>query len=160
MSLPAASVDGNGNRMRRFERSLPMLLLKAREAVMQKFTPSLRAHDLSPQQWRVIRVLVEVDALSSTEIAERCALLSPSLTRILQNLERRKVVRRVPCARDQRRSLVSLTAKGKQLFDKIAPVSEQRYAYIAATFGPGKLELLYELLDELIEKIEADKPAG
>jgi hypothetical protein len=34
-------------------------LLRAREAVMKKFSPSLKQHDLSPQQWRVIRVLVE-----------------------------------------------------------------------------------------------------
>ncbi|MGI9285228.1 MAG: homoprotocatechuate degradation operon regulator HpaR [Pseudomonadales bacterium] len=146
--------------MRRFDRSLPMTLLKAREVVMKKFMPSLRQHDLSPQQWRVLRVLVEVDSLDSTEIAESCALLLPSLTRIIQNLERRKLIRRVPCTRDQRRSLVSITAKGKRLFDKIAPVSEQRYAYIAEKFGPGKLELLYELLDELIEKIERDEPVS
>ncbi|MCZ6832009.1 MAG: homoprotocatechuate degradation operon regulator HpaR [Gammaproteobacteria bacterium] len=142
--------------MRQFKRSLPMTLLKAREVVMQKFIPHLRAHGLSPQQWRVLRALVEAEELDATEIAGRCALLMPSLSRILPNLERRELIQRMTSPGDQRRSLVSITATGQALFDKIAPLSEERYLYITDKFGYGKLELLYELLDELIEKIDAN----
>ena len=142
--------------MRQFKRSLPMTLLKAREVVMQKFTPHLRAHDLSPQQWRVLRALEEVEELDATEISERCALLMPSLSRILQNLEGRGLIQRVTSAEDQRRSLVSITPSGRELFEKIAPLSEERYQHITEKFGYGKLELLYELLDEFIEKIDEE----
>lgn len=142
--------------MRQFKRSLPMTLLKAREVVMQKFTPHLRAHDLSPQQWRVLRALEEVAELDATEISERCALLMPSLSRILQNLEGRGLIQRVTSAEDQRRSLVSITPSGRELFEKIAPLSEERYQHITEKFGYGKLELLYELLDEFIEKIDEE----
>ena len=45
--------------MRAFSRSLPMQLLRAREAVMQRFRPMLHQHGVTEQQWRVIRVLVE-----------------------------------------------------------------------------------------------------
>ena len=140
--------------MRQFKRSLPMTLLKAREVVMQKFTPHLRAHGLSAQQWRVLRALQEEVELDATEIADRCTLLMPSLSRILQNLEGRDLIQRATSTEDQRRSLVSITAKGQALFDKIAPLSEERYRTITEKFGYGKLELLYDLLDELIEKID------
>lgn len=140
--------------MRQFDRSLPMTLLKAREAVMRKFTPHLREHGLSPQQWRVLRALVEVDELDATEIAVRCALLMPSLSRILQNLEGRGLIKRMTSSADQRRSLVSISDSGRALFEKIAPLSEERYRTITEKFGYGKLELLYDLLDELIEKID------
>jgi homoprotocatechuate degradation regulator HpaR len=140
--------------MRQFDRSLPMALLRAREAVMKKFSPALKEHDLSPQQWRVIRVLVEEDALDATEIAERCALLMPSLSRILQ---RRGLVARTTAKNDQRRSIVSITARGRKLFDTLSPVNEARYAYITEKFGYGKLELLYELLHELVEKIDDEE---
>lgn len=147
--------------MRQFDRSLPMALLKAREAVMRKFSPALKEHDLSPQQWRVIRVLVEEDELDASEIAERCALLMPSLSRILQNLHRRGLVERRTATDDQRRSMVSITPRGRQLFEALSPVNEARYAHITEKFGYGKLELLYELLNELVEKLdedEGDKP--
>ena len=44
-----------------FEHSLPMMLLRAREAVMGRFRPMLREFDLTEQQWRIIRVLAEVE---------------------------------------------------------------------------------------------------
>jgi len=68
--------------LRDFDRSLPMSLLKAREAVMREFLPSLRSHQLSPEQWRVIRALVQEDGLELAEISLRCFLLAPSLSRI------------------------------------------------------------------------------
>ena len=57
--------------LREFDRSLPMRLLKAREAVMRNFLPSLREHDLSAQQWRVLRALVEGQDRDASEISEQ-----------------------------------------------------------------------------------------
>ena len=80
--------------LREFDRSLPMTMLKAREAVMRKFMPALREHDLSAQQWRVLRALNEAKSRDASEIADQCAILMPSLSRILRNLENRKLIRR------------------------------------------------------------------
>jgi len=140
--------------LRGFDRSLPMALLRAREAVMKKFNPSLRENDMSSQQWRVIRALNEEDGLDISELAERCYLLMPSLSRIIQNLEKRDLVSRAQSKSDNRRSVISLTDSGRDLFNVIAPKSIERYNYITDRFGYGKLELLYELLDELVEKLE------
>ena len=140
--------------LRAFDRSLPMALLRAREAVMKKFIPSLRENDLSSQQWRVIRALNEEEGLDITELANRCFLLMPSLSRIIQNLEKRKLVSRHQSSSDNRKSVISIKAPGKKLFRKIVPKSVERYDHITEKFGYGKLELLYELLDELIEKID------
>ena len=140
--------------LRAFDRSLPMALLRAREAVMKKFIPSLRENGLSSQQWRVIRALNEEQGLDITELANRCFLLMPSLSRIIQNLEKRELVSRNQSSLDNRKSVISITEPGKKLFQKIAPKSVDRYDLITEKFGYGKLELLYELLDELIEKID------
>ena len=140
--------------LRAFDRSLPMALLRAREAVMKKFIPSLRENGLSSQQWRVIRALNEEEGLDITELANRCFLLMPSLSRIIQNLEKRELVHRNQSSLDNRKSVISITEPGKKLFQKIAPKSVEHYDLITEKFGYGKLELLYELLDELIEKID------
>lgn len=121
---------------------------------MRKFLPSLRKHDLSPQQWRVLRALVEVEEMDASEIAERCSILLPSLSRILQNLERRKFIRRKSCNKDQRRSLITISARGRSLVKEIAPYSEERYDYITERFGEENLERLHELLGELINSME------
>lgn len=142
--------------LRGFDRSLPMSLLRAREAVMKKFMPSLKEHNLSAQQWRVIRALKDEDGLEISELSQRCQLMMPSLSRIVKNLEARSLIKRQSVEADQRRSAIYLTDDGCKLFELVAPKSAERYDYITEKFGYGKLELLYDLLDELVEKIEAE----
>jgi hypothetical protein len=43
--------------LRDFSKSLPMALMRTREAVMKRFRPSLRHHDITEQQCRVLRAL-------------------------------------------------------------------------------------------------------
>ena len=139
--------------MRRFKRSLPMALLRAREAVMSEFTPVLREYGLSPQQWRVLRVLMEHDEIDAKELAQLSYLQKPSLSRILTNLDARELLNRKIDSQDQRRSLISIKDKGKELFNTVSPYNERRYDHIEEVIGERKLDQLYSLLDEMIEKI-------
>ena len=140
--------------LRDFDRSLPMSLMRAREVVMKEFLPALRDNNLTPQQWRVIRSLEQVDSQTLSELSQRCYLMMPSVSRIVQALEARALITRASVAGDQRSSVLSLTKTGKALFEQVAPKSAERYEYITEKFGYGKLELLYELLDELVEKLD------
>src|ERR1043165_9845320 len=78
--------------MRDFSHSLPMSLLRAREAVMRQFRPSLRNHGLTEQQWRILRALTAVEAIEVTELARVAFLLGPSLSRILRDLAARDLI--------------------------------------------------------------------
>ena len=125
-----------------------MELLKAREAAMSRFRPMLRQHGLTEQQWRVIRALAAYQRIDASELAKRSFLLSPSLTRILQFLERAQLIKRSSDANDQRRSVFALTNKGRRIYDEVGPDSELLYAEIEKEFGVDKLETLYKLLAE------------
>lgn len=138
----------NAAAIRDFEHSLPMELLKARESAMARFRPMLRNHGLTEQQWRVIRALSAFEGIDASELAKRSFLLAPSLTRILQYLESKKLVKRSADANDQRRAVFALTASGRKLFSRVGPDSEALYAEIESAFGNDKLELLYNLLAE------------
>jgi len=139
-----------------FDRSLPMSLLRAREAVMSKFIPSLKEHGLSAQQWRAIRSLEQEDGIEISELSKRCYLLKPSMSRIVQNLENRLLIERRNVASDQRRTALYLTQAGRDLVQLVAPKSEERYQFISRQFGNGKLELLQELLEDLVNAINED----
>lgn len=140
--------------LRDFEQSLPMALLKAREAAMARFRPMLRGHGLTEQQWRVIRALSDYDRIDASELARRSFLLAPSLTRILQHLESEKLVKRLTDASDQRRSVLTLTARGQKLFAEVAPDSEALYEDIETAFGSDRMALLYELLEAFHQTVE------
>ncbi len=143
-----SAVSDNSGSLRDFQHSLPMELLKAREAAMSRFRPMLRQHGLTEQQWRVIRALAAYRKIDASELAKRSFLLSPSLTRILQFLERAQLIKRSSDANDQRRSVFALTIKGRRIYDEVGPDSELLYAEIEKEFGVDKLETLYKLLAE------------
>jgi homoprotocatechuate degradation regulator HpaR len=132
--------------MRDFSRSLPMSLLRAREAVMRQFRPSLRDHGLTEQQWRILRALAAVDAIEVTELARVAFLLGPSLSRILRDLEARHLIERRVAKADLRRAVVSISAKGLKLIEAVAPSSEAIYAAITKRYGARRLADLQEML--------------
>jgi homoprotocatechuate degradation regulator HpaR len=148
------------SRMRPFQRSLPMQLMLAREAVMQRFRPHLNEHSLTDQQWRIIRALNEVEAMDIAALARLCCLHTASLSRTLPNLEADGLITRRANKQDQRRVGVSLTAKGRRLFETVAPQSEAIYARLAQEIGPQRLDQVYGLLDEVIGILEAPRPAA
>src|SRR5215470_11311289 len=135
--------------MRDFSQSLPMSLLRAREAVMRQFRPSLRRHDLTEQQWRILRALAAIDAIEVTELANVAFLLVPSLSRILRDLEARRLIERRTAQTDLRRGLVSISEKGLKLMEVVAPSSEAIYAAITKRYGARKLAELQEMLGAL-----------
>jgi len=154
-SRPAKPVAKSGHSvpMRDFSQSLPMALLRAREAVMRQFRPSLRQHGLTEQQWRILRALAAVDVIEVTELARVAFLLGPSLSRILRDLEARGLIQRQADRRDLRRGVLSISAKGLKLIAQVAPSSEAIYASIASRYGERKLAALHKMLSELEESM-------
>ena len=134
-------------------RNLPLLLLQAREAVMQHRRPTLRAHGLSDPQWRVLRVLREHDGAGGIEtgrLAAEAFILGPSLTGVLARMEQGGLLTRHRSPEDARRSMVRASASGLVLADALSHAIESQYDELEARLGKLRLEQLYDLLDELI----------
>jgi homoprotocatechuate degradation regulator HpaR len=132
-------------------RNLPRLLLQARESVMAHTRPSLRAHALSDQQWRVLRVLGEHGVVDTGRVAREAFILGPSLTGVLARMERDGLIRRERDPEDQRRTVVQATTKGLRLVRKLSQTVEAHYAWMEKSLGKQKLAQLYMLLDTVIE---------
>lgn len=134
--------------LRGYERSLPIALLRAREATMRKFKPHVDAHNLTLQQWRIVRALADSGPMDATALSERCVILPPSLTRIFRTLTQKGLIEQVS-DRDGRRHKVALTVEGRRLYEQMAPTSEDIYRRIEESFGEEEMQLLLELLTRL-----------
>ena len=84
-------------------------LLRARSRAWQQQTP------LTPAQYHLLLALSHEPELGVGEMAAAAGCSSPTATRMLDGLEREGVVVREPSTEDRRRTIVSLTAKGKRL---------------------------------------------
>lgn len=135
-------------------KSLPIALLRAREAVMAGFRPVLARHGITEQQWRVLRVLSEMGKpLDASNLASHASILPPSLTRILKVLSERAMVSIIRDRGDGRRILVEISKGGEDLIREVAPESREIYADLERRYGEEKVSLLLEMLDELTTKL-------
>ncbi len=118
---------------------------------MSHFRPILAEHDLTEQQWRVIRILHGAGELDASEVAEKASILAPSLTRMIKSLEQRRFITKHKDASDGRRVLLRLAPAGIAMFEKVMPDSRRVYAEIDAQFGRERVDALLDMLDELAE---------
>ncbi len=116
---------------------------------MQPIRHVLADAEVTEAQWRVLRVLDEIGPTDATEIAREACLLMPSLTRILQGLEEKGMAARRAHPSDGRKSLVSITEKGKALIATHSSDANRIYTELEAEFGREKVETLLDLLNEL-----------
>lgn len=115
--------------------------------------PSLRAHGLSDQQWRVLRVLGEHAHDSGVEtgrVAKEAFLLGPSLTGVLTRMERDGLIERQRCPQDARRTVVRATELGLAKVQALSRSIESHYAWMEGQLGKAVLQDLYALLDQVI----------
>ncbi len=114
-----------------YSASLPLALMRARESVMRHFRPVLADHDVTEQQWRVLRALDAADdGLEVGELAERTFLLGPSLSRMLATLEGRELVGRHRVPGDQRRSRMVITDDGRAVVASVGARPAVGYARV------------------------------
>lgn len=130
-------------------RSLPMSLLRAREAVMSHFRPMLDRHGVNEQQWRVIRVLAEAGQLDASDVAERANILAPSLTRMIRTMAERGLIEKARDAEDGRRVMLTIAPAGMALLLEVSPDSAKIYADLEGRFGKANVSALMDLLDAL-----------
>ena len=135
--------------MRKFNDSIPLKLLQAREVTMGFFRPILQEIPMTEQQWRVIRALNEYDELESKQLADVCCILSPSLTGILSHLEQQGYIQRRKSHEDQRRILISLSEKARSMFSELSPRLEERYRALTDQLSKDELDTLMTLLDKV-----------
>lgn len=139
--------------------SLPVRLMRAREAVMIRIRPVLRAHGVTEQQWRVLCTVRDLKETEITVLADRVFLLAPSLSRILRDLEARGLIQRRPSAQDQRRALVSIAPEGEALIRRVEPALQEVRLEMRELCGVERLRALADMLEAIEAALGPGAPA-
>lgn len=89
----------------------------ASTAVARRLQKNFRAFglEITIEQWSVLYHLWKEDGLSQQELCNRTFRDKPSITRLIDNLEKQNLVNRMPSSTDRRINLVSLTDKAKDM---------------------------------------------
>lgn len=130
---------------------LAYLLGQANHAVYKDFEATVRAAGLSSTEWRVLATLSDGDGLTIGELAGDVLAQQPTLTKLVDRMERAGLVERRGDETDRRRTLVFETARGRTL---VAPLLARAKAHERATlaaFAPREAEALKRALRTLCE---------
>jgi MarR family transcriptional regulator, 2-MHQ and catechol-resistance regulon repressor len=115
------------------------------------------AYDLTFAQVDVLSAVARAEgaSLSCSEIAERTLITKGGITGILDRLEARGLVKRIPSRDDRRSVLVRLSAKGVELFRKLYPeIVRCNRSLLEKAFKPEQMQEFSKLLEILIRSFE------
>lgn len=129
-------------------------LLRVERQAHEAVDARLKAADLPPLAW--YDVLLELDradaGLRQYEIGERMLLSKHNLSRLLDRLQQRKLIRRTPCPEDGRASIVTITAAGRALRQRMWPVyAEVIDERLGRRLNEREQKTLAELLGRLMD---------
>ena len=114
---------------------------------MMRFRPHLRSHDITEQQWRILRVLAEQKRADMFELSQLCIIQPSSLSRIIPLLVSRGLLCREVDRKDLRRVPVSLTPQGQSLLRIMSAESAKIYSQLEADITAARLAEIYRVLD-------------
>ena len=129
-----------------------MLLYRTLDAVMPRFRRIFREFGVTEQQWRVLRVLWDVDDASLGDLAECTLIPAPSLVGVVDRLQRAGLVRRQRAKADRRVVHHSITPKGRQLLEQLLPRIATAYAEMKLPVDATTWEQVVNGLDEICRR--------
>lgn len=113
--------------------------------------------DITTEQWSVLSRLSEQEGISQKELANRSLKDQPTVTRILDCLERKDLIRKTANAEDRRSFLIYMTEKGKVVVGELLPHFHQALADVTEGIPEKQIELFRETLYRMIENAERHK---
>lgn len=136
--------------VQQFSQSLPMMLYCALDAVMPRFRQIFKEFGITEQQWRVLRVLWDVNELPSGELAEVTLIPAPSLVGVVDRLQTAGLVARRPAKGDRRVVLVAITQVGRERLERLLPRVANTYAALKQAMPSEDWDRLLALLEALV----------
>lgn len=124
-------------------------LMRATSAVTEKLHRHLLDYKLSISQFGAIEALYHLGPLCQKDIGDKILKTSGNITLVIDNLEKRELVKREKDPDDRRRMTVRLTALGHELIEKIFPDHSKIAHRVFSVLEPEEQNSLSLLLKKL-----------
>ncbi|MCA9010632.1 MAG: MarR family transcriptional regulator [Planctomycetaceae bacterium] len=132
-------------------------ILRTNDQFQNRFGRLFREYDLTPSQYNVLRILRgEGKPMPCLEIGDRMIQVVPAMTGLVDRLEKLELVKRERCTQDRRVIYIELTAKARQLLDRMdAPVTEL-HRQLIGHLTQTELKQLSRLLEKARLSVQDD----
>lgn len=109
--------------------------------------------EITIEQWSVLYHLWKEDGRSQQQLCEATFRDKPSITRLVDNLEKLGLVKRTPAKDDRRINKICLTAEAQKLQEEAMEVANQTLNEALAGVTNGQVEIAKEVLQMVYENL-------
>lgn len=133
---------------------LPYLVARASFVILRDFHAPLKPRRMRIPEWRVLATLSAGGGYTVGALARATLFKQPTLSKLLDRLERRGLVRRVAGDMDLRHSLVGLTARGKKRIGPVVAQARRREKALLKEYRAKDVRAFKSLLKAFIAGFE------
>ena len=132
-------------------KAVVIAILRSADRLRRRGEALLAPHDITLQQFNVLRILrgARPDGLCTLTIAERMIEQTPGITRLIDRLEKKELVRRVRAAKDRRQVWCPITPAGERLLARLDDPVESFDRAAVRRLSPADQDRLTALLGQL-----------
>lgn len=124
---------------------------RARRTIVEAIDAELAPLDISHAQWIVVMLLGDGAASTAAELCKILIYDPGAMTRLLDRLEKKGVLRRVRTAGDRRAVRLELTADGSKLYPRILEALVQVFNRLLHGFSKSEVRQLEQLLTRMAD---------
>lgn len=124
-------------------------LMRCARSVSERADDSLRSMGFTESQFGVLEMLLHLGPLHQHIIGEKLLLSRANITLLVDQLARRRLVRRERDREDRRRVLVQLTPEGRRKIERLFPSHARHLARAFSILEPAELVELSRLCRKL-----------
>lgn len=128
---------------------LPYLLARTSSLISSEFHAELAARQVPTMHWRVLVTLYD-GAMHMTDLAKIALEKQPTMSKVIDRMEKLGLVQRQPGLTDRRSTLVSITGEGLRVVEPLLEVARQHERDVLAPLGDKNSAVLVEVLKKLI----------
>ncbi|MCD2424751.1 MarR family winged helix-turn-helix transcriptional regulator [Niabella pedocola] len=127
----------------------------ASTAIARRLQKKFNQADLSLtiEQWSVLYHLWKEDGISQQDLCKATFRDKPSMTRLVDNLEKAGMVKRIPSRSDRRKNLIYLTERAKEIQDTCYGFAEETVEEALSGVSQDKIEVCKEVLKVVYENL-------
>lgn len=127
---------------------------RAQLAIFKDFIKTLAPVDIRPAQYSVLIVIGQNPGLTQAELGRALAIKRANLVGMLNELERRKLARRVASPSDKRSHALHLTANGRQMLERYHKLALEHEKRATRALAPGEKDMLLDLLNRVARSLD------
>ena len=129
---------------------------KASTAIARRLQKKFNAAglNLTIEQWSVLYHLWKVDGQSQQQLCNATFRDKPSITRLVDNMEKLNLVKRVPAENDRRINLIYLTKQAQKLEEETMRLADETLNEALESVPAEKIEVCKEVLQVVYDNLK------